>query len=121
VRGAREIDALRSEIRDRYGALPREVEGLLGFAALRLRAEALGVAQVDLVARTLHLRLAPETPLRPEALAALVQAHPFLAPTVQGLRAALAEGEDALTGLAELFDRLEGTLLPHPAGRPDRL
>jgi transcription-repair coupling factor (superfamily II helicase) len=121
VRGAREIDALRSEIRDRYGALPREVEGLLGFAALRLRAEALGVAQVDLVARTLHLRLAPETPLRPEALAALVQVHPFLAPTVQGLRAALAEGEDALTGLAALFDRLEATLLPHPAGRPDRL
>ncbi len=121
VRDEREIDALRAEIRDRYGALPREVEGLLRYAALRLRAEALGVAQVDLVARTLHLRLAQKTPLRPGALAALVQAHPFLAPTVQGLKAVLREGEDALAGLGALFDRLEATLLPRPPGRPDRL
>ena len=121
VRDAREIDALRAEIRDRYGALPREVEGLLRYAALRLRAEALGVAQVDLVARTLHLRLAPETPLRPEALAALVQAHPVLAPTVQGLKGALGEGQDALEGLATLFGLLEATLAPRAPGRPDRL
>src|SRR6266446_4472363 len=121
VRDAREIDALRAEIRDRYGALPREVEGLLRYAALRLRAEALGVAQVDLVARTLHLRLAPETPLRPEALAALVQAHPVLAPTVQGLKGGLGEGQDALEGLAGLFGRLEATLAPRAPGRPDRL
>ena len=121
VRDAREIDALRAEIRDRYGALPREVDGLLRYAALRLRAEALGVAQVDLVARTLHLRLAPETPLRPESLATLVQAHPVLAPTVRGLKAALGEGQDILEGLAALFGRLEATLAPHPPGRPDRL
>ena len=48
VRTVAEVDALRAEIRDRYGALPAEVDGLLTFAALRIRSEALGVQQADL-------------------------------------------------------------------------
>ena len=63
VRDAAEVATLAEELRDRYGPFPPEVEGLLGYAALRLRAEALGVIQVDLGAAALHLRLAPETPL----------------------------------------------------------
>ena len=54
-------------------------------------------------------------------LAALVQAHPVLAPTVQGLKGALGEGQDALEGLATLFGLLEATLAPRAPGRPDRL
>ena len=37
--------ALRAELRDRYGPLPPEVEGLLRYAELRLRAEALAITQ----------------------------------------------------------------------------
>ena len=63
VRSSAEVASLAEEIRDRNGAFPPEVETLLGYAALRLRAEALGVMQVDLGASALHLRLAPDTPL----------------------------------------------------------
>jgi superfamily II DNA or RNA helicase len=62
VRDATEVATLAEELRDRYGPFPPEVEGLLGYAALRLRAEALGVIQVDLGAAALHLRLAPRRP-----------------------------------------------------------
>jgi transcription-repair coupling factor (superfamily II helicase) len=118
VRDSREIDGLRAEIRDRYGALPVEVTGLLRYAALRLEAEALGVAQVDLVGRILHLRLAGETPLAPAALAALVQAQRHVVPTPQGLKASLADGRDPLDGLAALFGLLRGTV---PVGAPNHL
>jgi transcription-repair coupling factor (superfamily II helicase) len=117
VRDSREIDGLRAEIRDRYGALPVEVTGLLRYAALRLEAEALGVAQVDLVGRVLHLRLAAETPLASEALAALVQSRRHVVPTSQGLKASLADGQDPLDGLAALFDLLRGTVSAHPSDR----
>src|SRR5262249_12895423 len=43
LRDAGEVDALAEELRDRYGAFPPEVEGLLTFARLRLPADALGV------------------------------------------------------------------------------
>jgi transcription-repair coupling factor (superfamily II helicase) len=120
VKESREVDALRGEIRDRYGALPPEVTGLLRYAGLRLRAEALGVAQVDLVGRTLHLRLAPQTPLAPSSLAALVATHRAIVPTPQGLKASLAEGQDPLDGLAALFDRLQDCA-PSSALPPVRL
>ena len=42
-----ELDALRAEVRDRYGPFPPSVEGLFAYASLRLQAEALGVATVD--------------------------------------------------------------------------
>ena len=108
VQGARELEGLRREIRDRYGPLPSEVEGLLRYADLRRRAEALGVAQVDRAGGSLHLRLAPETPLPSEALAALVRTHPTIGATPQGLRAALPDAGDPLGGLAALLERLEG-------------
>ncbi len=121
VKDSREIDALRGEIRDRYGALPPEVTGLLRYAGLRLRAEALGVAQVDLVGRTLHLRLAPQTPLAPESLAALVKTHRAIVPTPHGLKASLAEGQDPLDGLAALFGRLQECALLSSEVPPVRL
>jgi len=117
VRSLREIEGLREEIRDRYGAVPPEVLGLLRYGALRLQAEALGVTQVDLVDRTLHLRLAPDTPLAPGPLAALVKTQRAIAPTPQGLKASLGEGQDPLGGLAALLDRLEATLSGPPARR----
>ena len=48
VRDPKAVSGLREEMRDRYGPLPREVEELVEYAALRQRAEALGVQQVDL-------------------------------------------------------------------------
>jgi transcription-repair coupling factor (superfamily II helicase) len=80
-----QLQALRSEMRDRYGAFPPQVETLLGYAALRLRAERLGIQQVDLSSQSLHLRFGSETPLPAEALPRLVRGIPGSAFTPQGV------------------------------------
>jgi transcription-repair coupling factor (superfamily II helicase) len=111
VRDAAEVATLAEELRDRYGPFPPEVEGLLGYAALRLRAEALGVIQVDLGAAALHLRLAPETPLGGATLPAAVRAWPGATLAPSGvLRAPLPPGRAALDALGEVLLSLEGVL-----------
>ena len=64
MKDERELETLRAELRDRYGPLPPEV-GLAQFAALRLRAEALAVIQVDLGAGALAVRFDERTPVAP--------------------------------------------------------
>ena len=51
------IDLVVDELRDRYGELPAEVEGLLAVARLRRRAAQAGLA--DVVAMGPNLRIAP--------------------------------------------------------------
>ncbi|HEV7502471.1 MAG TPA: TRCF domain-containing protein, partial [Vicinamibacteria bacterium] len=117
VRDGAEVTKLAEEIRDRYGPFPPEVDGLLGYAALRLRAEALGVVQVDLGPTALHLRLAPETPLGGSTLGAAVRAWPGSTLSPAGvLRAPLAAGSPALAALDSVMAALEGVLEgPRPA------
>ena len=116
VRDAAEVAKLAEEIRDRYGPFPAELDGLLGYAALRLRAEALGILQVDLGASALHLRLAPETPLGGATLAAAVRSWPGASLSPAGvLRAPLAAGAPALPALGAVLEALEGVLQGSPA------
>jgi transcription-repair coupling factor (superfamily II helicase) len=108
VRDEGEIQRLREEIRDRYGPLPVEAEGLLRYAALRARADSLGVLQADLGTSALHLRLSPQTPLGPERLVAVTRALPGATLSPEGvLRAPLSGPVDALAALEALFQRLE--------------
>jgi transcription-repair coupling factor (superfamily II helicase) len=103
-----EADALTAEVRDRYGALPPALHGLLAYAGLRLRAEAVGVAQVDLTGPTLHFRFAPQPPLPPESLVHLVRGLAGASLLPQGiLRAPTLPGEDALTALGRVLEPLE--------------
>jgi transcription-repair coupling factor (superfamily II helicase) len=116
VRDAREVAALAEEIRDRYGPFPPEIDGLLGYAALRLRAEALGVIQVDLGAAALHLRLAAETPLAGTALATAVRAWPGASLRPSGvLRAPLPPGRPPFSALGDVLEALEGALEGTPS------
>jgi len=111
VRDGAEVAKLAEELRDRYGPFPPEVEGLLGYAALRLRAEALAVVQVDLGASALHLRLAPETPLGGATLAAAVRAWPGATLSPAGvLRAPLPPGRPTLLALGDVLEALFGVL-----------
>jgi transcription-repair coupling factor (superfamily II helicase) len=48
VRSAEDVDALREELADRYGAPPDPVERLLQVALLRVRLRELGVSEVSL-------------------------------------------------------------------------
>jgi transcription-repair coupling factor (superfamily II helicase) len=110
LRQADELDALRAELRDRYGPPPPEVEGLLRYSDLRLGAETLGVTQVDRSGGALRLRLEASTPVAPETLVALVDQRPGAALDPEGLRWPLGPGEEPLAGLGALLDRLRGGL-----------
>jgi transcription-repair coupling factor (superfamily II helicase) len=110
ARGAPEIDALREEVRDRYGPLPVEVEGLLRFAQLRVAAESLGIVQVDLVGGGITLRFDSRTRVEPSALVALAGERPGAALLPEGLRWPLEPTEDALLGLGAILARLRGNL-----------
>jgi transcription-repair coupling factor (superfamily II helicase) len=108
ARDAVEIEHLRSEIRDRYGPLPESVEGLLGYALLRLRAESLGILQVDRSGSALHVKISGEGTLGPGRLVGFVRSVPGAALSPQGiLRVPLPEEHDSLSGLADLLARLE--------------
>jgi transcription-repair coupling factor (superfamily II helicase) len=110
LRHGDELDSLRAELRDRYGPPPEEVEGLLRYAELRLRSEALGVAQVDLSAGVLRLRLDATTPLAPPNLVDLVGSRPGAALNPEGLSWPLSPEERALAGLGALLERLHDSL-----------
>jgi transcription-repair coupling factor (superfamily II helicase) len=108
VRNPAAVNALGEEIRDRYGPPPAEVLHLMAYAALRPRADALGIQQVDLAGGgALELRFGPNPALTPESLVALAGRIPGSALRPTGLRAPLREGEDALQGLSRLFEHAE--------------
>jgi transcription-repair coupling factor (superfamily II helicase) len=108
VKNAQAVDALREEIRDRYGALPPEVGDLVAYAGLRPRAEALGIQQVDAPGgRALEVRFGAAPMLSSEGLLQVVRDLPGSLVRPQGLRAPLAGHEGVLGGLDRLLARLE--------------
>ena len=107
---ASELESLRAEVRDRYGPFPLPVEGLFSYAALRLRAEALGIAQVDASTGSFSLRFWPDTPLTPEALIAAVATLPGARLNPEGLRVPRPPSEPPSPALAALLSRLEESL-----------
>jgi transcription-repair coupling factor (superfamily II helicase) len=109
VRREDEVEPLRAELRDRYGPPPPEVEGLLRYAALRVRAEALAVTQVDAVAGALVVRFDARTPLRPDALVGVARARAGARLQPDGLRWPTAD-EEPMAALGSLLDRLRAAL-----------
>jgi transcription-repair coupling factor (superfamily II helicase) len=110
VRHREELEALRSELRDRYGPLPQEVEGLLRYVELRLRAESLAVRQVDLTAGSLVLSFDEKTPITPGHLVQLAGARRGATLQPDGLRWPLAPGEDPPSALDQVLGLLQAGL-----------
>jgi transcription-repair coupling factor (superfamily II helicase) len=102
------VQRLLDEVRDRYGTPSEDVLRLFAFASLRLRAEALGLVQVDLAGGALHLKFGEAGSLPAEALVARVRAIPGASLSPQGvLRVPLPPGDDPLEALPELLGLLE--------------
>ncbi len=115
VREPREIAALREELRDRYGALPAEVDVLLGYAGLRLRASLLGIEQVDWTPAGLSLRFGSGRRLSPEAPVVFVREMPGATLSPQGLlKVPSAGATNAGEALDALLSRLEAIAGPSP-------
>jgi transcription-repair coupling factor (superfamily II helicase) len=108
ARGVAEVAALRAEVRDRYGAPPPAVDDLLLWAELRARAEALGIAQVDLTAAALVVRFVAPPDLAGGPLPDLVRQWRGATFTAAGLlRLPLPPGRAPLPALAAALDTLE--------------
>ncbi len=78
VAGARdetELRDLRSELIDRFGALPPPARNLFLVASLKLRADRAGIARIDVGARGGWLEFASSTRVEPLRLVQLVQAR----------------------------------------------
>ena len=73
---AGERRALRAELEDRYGPLPRPVENLLGYAALKAAAERLGAETLKRKQGEVHICFHPQAQVRPERLVGFVQRTP---------------------------------------------
>jgi transcription-repair coupling factor (superfamily II helicase) len=108
VKEERELEALRQELRDRYGPLPPEVGGLVAFAGLRLRAEALGVTQIDLGGGALAVRFDERTSVAPATLVVIAGERSGARVLPDGLRWPVATGEAPLATLERLLERLQG-------------
>ncbi len=70
------LEQLQAELRDRYGAVPSEVEQLFSYASLRLGAEALGVLSVERRADGVRLRFTDDAPIAMDRLIAKVESEP---------------------------------------------
>ncbi|HLA77084.1 MAG TPA: transcription-repair coupling factor, partial [Vicinamibacteria bacterium] len=105
-----EMGGLRGEVQDRYGPLPPEVDGLLTYAALRLRASLLGLDQVDWVGSALHLRWLPAAVSEPARLVALVREIPGASLSPQGvLRVPTPPEATPTAALSALLEHLEAS------------
>ena len=67
-----ELERIRSETRDKYGAIPPQGERLFTLAALKLLAEKLRAASVDLAGDKVAVRFAPDSPVAPQRLIEVV-------------------------------------------------
>jgi transcription-repair coupling factor (superfamily II helicase) len=66
------LEALRQELRDRYGPMPTEVEDLISYVEIRLLAESLGILSIDRGTRRLDMRFSSQTSIDLEKLVARV-------------------------------------------------
>jgi transcription-repair coupling factor (superfamily II helicase) len=69
------LERLQAELRDRYGALPPEVERLFAYASLRLAAETQGVLSVERKGDGVLIRLSEDAPVAMDRLIAQVEAE----------------------------------------------
>jgi transcription-repair coupling factor (superfamily II helicase) len=68
-----EIEAVRAELQDRFGALPPPAERLLEVVELRVEARALGIEKVEAAGGTAVVTFSPFTRVLPERLLALLR------------------------------------------------
>jgi len=121
-----DLDSIRSEIRDRFGAPSREVRNLLRIMALRLLMKRIRITRLDVNRHALVLTFAQDADVNTEGLAELVERRPrkfrFSSGTTLRVR---PDTPDTLECLEEVQALLRELLPPPPlevpyglAGRP---
>ncbi len=101
-----EIEGVRTELQDRFGAPPAEVENLLRVMRVKILGRELMALKVSETGGRLRLAFSPETPVQPEHIFALQGARP-------GKVKFLPDGFELLTGkdgFDGVFTDLQGVL-----------
>src|SRR5947208_1803620 len=70
------LDDIRNEMRDRFGALPSNVEALLHFVKVKYRAQQLGVVSIVREGARAIVKLTPQAKIDPNKLLQLIQENP---------------------------------------------
>ena len=70
------LDDIRNEMRDRFGALPPNVESLLHFVKVKYRAQQLGVVSIVREGARAIVKLTPHAKIDPNKLLQLIQENP---------------------------------------------
>ncbi|HYM60869.1 MAG TPA: transcription-repair coupling factor [Thermoanaerobaculia bacterium] len=101
---AQRIDDVRNEMRDRFGALPENVENLFRFVQVKHLAQSLGVISITRDGARGIVKLSPKAKVDPAKLLDLIQADPRIKFSPSGvlsfpLKAQAAEVVDAIEEL----------------------
>lgn len=109
----RSLEELRTEMLDRYGALPDNTVYLLEAASLRLFCEGLGITQVDRKRRELQLRFSEKSSIDPQRLMRVVARYAkrggqFTPQGVLKLPLTSEKPDEMLLELRDLLDQLAG-------------
>lgn len=73
---AEKLDNIRLELIDRFGSLPTAVKNLFTLHQLRLKAEQLGIAKIDVSKMGGYIDFLPDTPVQAISVIQLLQKHP---------------------------------------------
>ena len=96
---------IRNELRDRFGALPANVENLIRFVTLKRLAQSLGVVSIVRERGTAVLKLSAQARVDPNRLLQLIQQDPRIKFAPSGALSVPIEGQGG-----EVIDRVEGLL-----------
>jgi len=115
VEDEKQLSDVASELRDRYGELPPEVQHLLQYAHLRLECQRLGVAAIERKRDQVSIKFCPTAEADPQKIMQLVARHKGVVFTPQGiLKFSLkaSRPDEVLNGLRKLLEGLEAELAP---------
>jgi transcription-repair coupling factor (superfamily II helicase) len=107
---AEKLDHIRVELIDRFGILPQAVKDLFAVHQIRLKAETLGIAKIDIAKGGGNIDFLPDTPVQAMTIIQLMQKNPTHYRMQGGQRLKvtvnLEESEKRLAFVQQLLDGL---------------
>jgi transcription-repair coupling factor (superfamily II helicase) len=70
------VQEIRAEMRDRFGAVPEDVDRLLGFVRLKQRAQLMGLHTIAREGRQVAMKFAPNAKIDPNRLLLMLSGNP---------------------------------------------
>jgi transcription-repair coupling factor (superfamily II helicase) len=105
ARDEERVGAIRTELRDRFGPLPRTVENLFEFVRLRLVARSIGVISIARERKLVAVRFHQEARIDPEKLMDLLSSTPEARFAPSGVLSVVVEGEGG-----EIIEQIRATI-----------